>query len=38
MNLAMAGGMQQGEIVKSVRTALHLPDDVMRMPSGFQGD
>jgi hypothetical protein len=38
MNLAMAGGMQQGEIVEPVRTAFHLPDPVMRMPSGFQGD
>ncbi len=38
MNLAMTGRMQEGEIVEPVRAAFHLPDNVMRMPSGFQGD
>ena len=35
MNLAMAIGMEQGEIVEPVTATMHAPDDVVGMPPGL---
>jgi hypothetical protein len=38
MDLFVASGMEQSEIVEPVGTAVDLPDDMMHMPSALHGD